>query len=262
MLKKRHSRKQKMYKMVGCSKTKKHLGGSSDAQLAYTGQHVPTIPNPFLAYTGKGGRGINVNASDPSMPNTGPIPSPTEGTIFNIANTIRGGCGGTCGLMKGGCGGTCGLMKGGGGGCSICKFLQKGGHRKGCKCSKCKGKKMKGGNPYPNGLVGSPLVPSNVGTWPGVNGLPGNNNHYELNTLTNDPTRMMKMSGGRKTKRRGQKGGTMSNFIGQDLINLGRQFQFGIGSAYNALAGYSAPVNPLPWKDQFPTRASINPATI
>jgi len=35
-----------------------------------------------------------------------------------------------------------------------------------------------------------------------------------------------------------------------------------VGSAYNALAGYSAPVNPLPWKDQFPSRMSINPATI
>ena len=50
--------------------------------------------------------------------------------------------------------------------------------------------------------------------------------------------------------------------MGQDLLNLGRQFNFGIGSAYNALAGYSSPINPLPWKDQFPTKMPFNPSTI
>ena len=62
----------------------------------------------------------------------------------------------------------------------------------------------------------------------------------------------LNLKGGRKTKK--QKGGSFSNFIGQDVINLGRQFNFGIGSAYNALAGYSSPINPLPWKDQFPSK--------
>jgi hypothetical protein len=62
--------------------------------------------------------------------------------------------------------------------------------------------------------------------------------------------------------KRRQNGGTLSNFLGQDLINLGRQFQFGVGSAYNALAGYSSPINPMPWKDQLPTRTHYNPAII
>jgi hypothetical protein len=48
----------------------------------------------------------------------------------------------------------------------------------------------------------------------------------------------------------------------QDLINLGRQFQFGLGSAYNALAGYSSPVNPLPWRDQLPARTPLNLAAL
>lgn len=262
MPKKSHKRKQKLYKMVGCSKTKRHLGGSADVPMAYTGHHHPAIPNPHLAYVGRGG--TNYNAVDPTIPNSGPIPNPGGGTIFNIASQQRGGCGGTCGLMKGGCGGTCGLMKGGKSGCSICQFLgQKGGHRRGCKCSACKSKKhkgMKGGNPYPNGLVGSSWT-SNPSSWPGVGGVPGNSNHYELNTFARgDVSRQMRMSGGKKTRK--QRGGTMSNFIGQDLINLGRQFQFGVGSAYNALAGYAPPVNPLPWKDQFPTKMTINPATI
>ena len=143
-------------------------------------------------------------------------------------------------------------------------------HRSGCRCSQCKKRgSMKGGNagiPYPNGLVGSPWTPS-IGGWPGVDGVPGDSNYYPVNTYNNDISRQMvdvgankpflNMKGGKK-----QKGGTLSNFMGQDLINLGRQFQFGVGSAYNALAGYSAPINPMPWKDQFPTRTHFNPATI
>ena len=48
---------QKMYRMKGCSKRtrKNYLGGSADANLAYTGHNIQTVPNPFLAYTGKGG---------------------------------------------------------------------------------------------------------------------------------------------------------------------------------------------------------------
>jgi hypothetical protein len=38
---------------------------------------------------------------------------------------------------------------------------------------------------------------------------------------------------------------------------LGRQFQFGLGSAYNGLAGYSAPTNPLPWQGQLPNQPSV-----
>jgi hypothetical protein len=36
----------------------------------------------------------------------------------------------------------------------------------------------------------------------------------------------------------------------QDLVNLGSDFSFNMKSAYNALNGYNAPVNPLPYKDQ------------
>jgi hypothetical protein len=44
----------------------------------------------------------------------------------------------------------------------------------------------------------------------------------------------------------------------QDLINLGRQTQFGFGSAYNGINGFPAPVNPLPWKDQLTHESSIS----
>jgi hypothetical protein len=61
------------------------------------------------------------------------------------------------------------------------------------------------------------------------------------------------LKGGKKK----QKGGTLSNFLTQDLINLGRQFQFGIGSAYNTLTGYAPPTNPLPWKGQLSNSSAI-----
>ena len=279
---KKYSRKQKFYKMVGCSKKtrKNYLGGSADTPLAYTGKPSFSLPNPYLAYTGKGGSSCglttntsiptNTNAANPTLPNTGPVSNGTN-TIFNSA---LGQQGGSCGCS--GCGGP--LMMGGGrrnkrgGTCPTCAlgFMVGGAkHRKECKCRKCKG--MRGGNagiPYPNGRVGTPWTPS-VGGWPGVNGVPGDNNYYPVNTYNNDVSRQMVDVGanppflnikGGKTRK--QKGGTLSNFITQDLINLGRQFQFGMGSAYNALAGYAAPVNPMPWKDQFPSRVPFNPATI
>ena len=43
------------------------------------------------------------------------------------------------------------------------------------------------------------------------------------------------------------KGGSL---IPQDLLNLGSDISYNVKSAYNALNGYSAPVNPLPYKDQ------------
>jgi hypothetical protein len=231
------SHKNKTYK-------KKYLGGSTDTPLAYTGHSQHLKSNPFLAYVGKGGSScnlpknaslpINQNASNPAYPNTGPKIQPN--TIFNTSSAQRGGnCG--CGLP---------FMKGG----------YK--HRIGCKCSKCK-KIMKGGNPgipYPDGLVGKPWTP-NISNWPGVDGIPGDRNYLSNNLYKNDPQTSMKnigpsppfIKGGNK---KNKKGGTLSNSIGQDFINLGRQLQYGVGSAYNALAGYTAPTNPMPWKGQFP----------
>ena len=258
---KKSSRKQKIYRMKGCSKTRKnYLGGSQDAPLAYTGKPIFSVPNPNLAYTGKGG------SIDSAYPNIGP--ERRYDTIFNNVSQQLGGCGCAAPLIGGG------RRRRKGGSCSQCApgFMIGGTtHRSGCRCSQCKKQlSMKGGNngiPYPDGLVGSHWTPS-INGWPGVNGIPGDSNYYPLNTYNNDVSRQMVDVGANrpflnmKGGKRKQRGGTLSNFVGQDLINLGRQFQFGVGSAYNALAGYAAPVNPMPWKDQFPTRADFNPATI
>ena len=251
-------RHQKLYKMKGCSKNKtckNYLGGS----LAYPSNNVPTQPNPFLAYTGKGGS--NTNAANKVVPNTGPAPGG-----YNFLNPQGMQHGGNCGT------GMCSAMTGGT--CSTCApgFMVGGKrHRSGCKCSKCKSRmqKQKGGNPgipYPNGLTGSAWTPATSG-WPGVDGIQGGRNFLALNEYKVDPQTALiatganppfSVGGGRRSRSKKQKGGTLSNFLGQDLINLGRQVQFGLGSAYNALSGFSAPVSPLPWRDQIPSAANIN----
>lgn len=40
-------------------------------------------------------------------------------------------------------------------------------------------------------------------------------------------------------------------FLPQDLVNLGNRIGYNVHSAYNTLNGYKAPVNPLPFKDQY-----------
>lgn len=291
------SRKHMLYKMKGCSTTRKNRYGgkgamnlaipppavSADYNLAYP-YKGPLLPNTALAYTGKGGksnffplldnpsylavRTANENGANPLYPNTGPPPSG-----FNFLNPLQQQRGGNCG-----CGGLP-FMNGG-------RRSKK--HREGCKCSTCKmkGGRMKGGGgcttgnngiPYPNGLVGKPYI--NSSNLPGANGIPGDANYYSNNTYNNDVSRQMTdvganrpflgfwgSKGGKRPqqqqqrvkKTRKQRGGDFSNFIGQDIINLGRQFTYGLGSTFNALNGTAGPVNPLPWKGQLTQASKIN----
>jgi hypothetical protein len=223
-MKRKHKTKtQKMYRMRGCSKkmrkckggkTKKYLGGNScGAQMT------------------------NINAANPIYPNSGP---PSSGFNFLNSQTIRGGCG--CNQL-------------GGRKCRKCK-------RNRCTCKK-RTHKQKGGNnglpygenlppmkgiPYPDGLVGEAWTP-NSSTW-------GVGNHYQLNTYSpNDVSRQMVDLGAQPPFtgggwKKNKKGGAFINSFLQDTLNLGRSIQNGIGSTYNILNGYSAPSNPLPWKDQ------------
>jgi len=269
MGKSKSKRNQKVYKMKGCSKTRKNFFGgvSTNMSLAYPSNNVPFVPNPNLAYIGKGkvggacSSGIdppnlavpqNVNGVNPAFPSTGP---PSNGFNFlNPQGNLHGGA------QSGGCGCGIPLIKGG-----TNKRRKNVQHRYGCKCSMCKNKMRGGSAVYPDGLVGKPWTPA-IGGWPGVDGVGGDRNYYAVNTYTNDISRQMLDVGANRpflglkggTRKRKQKGGTLSNFLGQDLINLGRQFQFGVGSAYNALAGYPAPVNPLPWKGQIANTPSLS----
>ena len=153
-----------------------------------------------------------------------------------------------CSLQKAGkCG--CGLPFGGkikswkgGNGCALC----------------ANNPTMNGGNSSsiiknPPPFIGAPWTP-NIENWPGVGGEQGVTNYYPLNTNTYSDYHNMKMvpkggkkSVGRKNNKTKKSGG---GFLGQDLVNLGRTLEYGLGSAYNAFSGYSQPVNPLPYKDQ------------
>jgi hypothetical protein len=211
-----------------------------------------------------------------------------SGCKCSMCKMKGGGCG--CALQKGGkyhhvnC--KCKTCKMNGGGCGCA--LQKGGkyHDVNCKCKTCK---MNGGNcgcalqkggtcstsnngiPYPDGLVGSDY--NNPMNLPGVNHISGDANYYANNLYKSvDPQTSMQniganppflgvpTVGGKRTRKNKHlhRGGTLSNFLGQDFLNLGRQLGYGVGSAYNAISGYSAAVNPLPWKGQLPNTASLS----
>jgi hypothetical protein len=110
---------------------------------------------------------------------------------------------------------------------------------------------------WPDGLVGSPWG-AQVPQWPGVDRISGDRNYLAHNNYLVDPQTQgvingRALSGGKTRKHRG-------GFLPQDLVNMGRQVAFGLGSTYNALVGVSAPVNPLPYKDQLvgkPTLSSL-----
>lgn len=239
--------KQRLYKMRGCNKkgckktmrkSRKYRGGSNmNMNLAYPSNNVPTVPNPNLAYLG--GKSDNAAAY--------PKPGPPAGGwgVLNPQQTQRGGCG--CGLVGGGS-----RIGKKGGCCSMCSTSMKGGVGN-------------NGIPYPNGSVGSSWTPK-ISGWPGVNGISGSSNYLALNQYKVDPQTAMidtganppfSVGGGKKSRKGKQKGGNLSNLFSQDFINLGRQLQYGVGTAYNGMTGYPAPVNPLPWKGQMQNATSL-----
>lgn len=140
-------------------------------------------------------------------------------------------------------------------------FVNPSGQQRGGSCG-C-GISMTGGA-YPNGLVGSPIDVAN-NQLPGSNNVPGDYNYINENTYPTDVQTAIqpsKLVGGKKRKGKKQRGGTTSNFLFQDLVNLGRQFQYGLGSAYNGISGYPAGPNPMPWKSQMAGLNSNSLATL
>jgi hypothetical protein len=85
-----------------------------------------------------------------------------------------------------------------------------------------------------------------------------------LNGVVDAPAAKPYLGGNRRKSRKIRKnkrgGGTMTNFLGQDFLNVGRQFQYGLGSSYNAIRGFASPVNPMPWKDQMTHKQAQPPS--
>jgi hypothetical protein len=191
---------------------KKRGGNATILSLAYPQSTYSYPPNPYLAYTGngqsypriKGGynRYSNPNIGPPNtqLANAYPNPGPTP-TGFGFLNPIQNG-----GNLK-----------------------------------------------YPNGLTGETWR-WDPNSWPGVKPIDSNGNHYSLNTYDNDVSRQMidvgankpflgfwgVKGGSSRKKSKTQRGGDFSNFITQDIINLGRQYTHGLASTFNGLNGTRA----------------------
>ena len=113
--------------------------------------------------------------------------------------------------------------------------------------------------PVPSPLQGNPWTVNTKG-----------NENYFANNLYNkgDPQTMMKLDGGslknkgsskkRRTRRNRSRKSLMrgGSLIPQQLTNLGRDLSFSFKSAYNHMNGYSSPVDPKPYMDQFDTKYS------
>jgi hypothetical protein len=154
-------------------------------------------------------------------------------------------------------------------GCPIAPFSWKEMQQQGGSCGTCN---QSGGNhfykppaPIPGPFVGQSWTPK-ISGWPGVNGIGGDSNYLAQNLYNHgDPQTMMKLGGSRRNKSkrinrrrgrgRGIKGGGL---VPQDVTNLVNDMSFNFKSAYNALSGYAAPTNPLPYRDQLSGSNSIS----
>lgn len=142
------------------------------------------------------------------------------------------------------------------------------GQNGGCDCG---GQIQNGGNFFksapaiPGQTIGSPWE---ANKWPTEDGIGANRNYLPQYNTDQDPQLQTKlgtddtgygtinsMVGGNKTRtRKNSKRGGGVGFIKQELVNLGRDLSFNVKSAYNAINGYNAPVNPAPYEDQLTNR--------
>lgn len=215
--KKHHS--QKIYKMKGCNKSRKNRKTiTRRRQRKYLGGGSGGTCGLSQPATPPS----NTNGVNPYDPSTGP-----QSTGYNFLNSQ---------IMRGGS-------------CSSCNAPQP---------------LMSGGGSDANlpTLIGAPWAP---GT-----GIPSEytNNHFALNQYANgDPQLAMKNVGAQppflggggsrrrrmtriKKSRKGQRGGILANFLGQDFVNLGRQIGHSFDNVSNGIKGVHQSSNPMPWSDQ------------
>ena len=120
-------------------------------------------------------------------------------------------------------------------------------------CSGCMSQSGGSLPPVPAPLVGKSWTPQ-VSGWPGVDGVDGSRNYLANNLYDKfDPQTMMQLGGSKKKSFRRRRSRTQcgGSLIPQQVTNLGRDLSFNFKSTYNAMNGYSAPVDPRPYMDQF-----------
>ena len=217
---KRRTRKQKTVLMIGCSSSKKGNNKSHRNKKNFS------------------------SLGNKSCPKCGP--KCHCGPKCNCSHN----CPGNCYLnhrYKGGVG--CGSP-----GCPISPLsAQQMNNQFGGTCLTCSNNQLGGKMPPPFVPPSSPWG-GRVHEWPGVDGVPNSRNYLSPYNTDNNPQQQMSMANaGYKTPnslvggKKNRKGG---GIIPQDMVNLGRNFSFNFKSAYNALNGYKAPVDPAPYKGQ------------
>jgi len=216
-MKRKRTKKQKPIMMIGCSNKKKFFSSlGNKKQKGGAGCGSCGCPMSPLNWNG-----MNSFVGGNSLKGT-PVITDRQGGFKPILGS--GQHGGTCD--------TC-LMKGG-------SFFKPAG-------------------PIPGPILGSAWNTSAKGL-PGENGIGGDRNYLAsyAGSITKNPQLQMSMSGsgyktansivgGRRHKKTNKRGG---GFIPTDLLNLGRNVNYNINSAYNSFKGYNPPVNHLPYKDQ------------
>ena len=251
---KKSSKKQKMYKMKGCSHLAgkssklrcpvcgmKMKGGSPDAPLAYTGHAVNKVANPFLAYTGHKGGARQMGGNKFPYNNT-------HGIL--AVNKLPTGANLNASFQRGG-----GVVAGPAG--------------------------ISGYQPaafYPDGTVGNSWTPA-VSGWPGVDGISSDRNFLSLNTYPNDPqtqnilsertTSNYGLKGGRsrrgrrggKKSRKAKRGGTLlslNQMLPSDILNPLRSASYSVQGSVAAIQGRTQPPDPLPQNSQLVGSPSYN----
>ena len=157
-----------------------------------------------------------------------------------------------------------------GGNCDVCNSIQVA--------------SQSGGNnvlkPLPGPFEGSAWGPNLK--WPGMNGIGGDENYFKPYNTNYGSTSYqlpadadagylnpMSLVGGyrynkshSKTSSRATSNSISSKrgggLVPQDLVNLGRDFNYNLKTAYNAFNGYKAPVDPSPYKGQLTGTLSNN----
>lgn len=158
-------------------------------------------------------------------------------------------------------------------GCPIAPFSWKQMQQQGGNGNSCGTCNQRGGNhfykppaPIPGPFVGQSWTPK-ISGWPGVNGISSDSNYLAQNLYNHgDPQTMMKLGGSKRNRINRSKRINKSKrskvlrggLVPQDVTNLVNDMSFNFKSAYNALNGYSAPTNPLPYKDQLSGSNSIS----
>jgi len=219
-MKRKRTKKQKPIMMIGCSNKKKFFSSlGNKKQKGGAGCGSCGCPMSPLNWNG-----MNSFVGGNSLEGKPVLIDPSSRSGGYISAFGSGQHGGTCD--------TC-LMKGG-------SFFKPAG-------------------PIPGPILGSAWNTSAKGL-PGENGIGGDRNYLAsyAGSITKNPQLQMSMSGsgyktansivgGRRHKKTNKRGG---GFIPTDLLNLGRNVNYNINSAYNSFKGYNPPVNHLPYKDQ------------